>query len=87
MVVLGCIKWPPELKQEKPLIGISYSTEAITVMANLSSGECFRAIMDLLFCVTMGILHRVQLAILVNFPNAVLNAKRSYNQLKFLVDR
>ena len=29
---------------------------------------------------------RVQLAILVNFPNAVLNAKRFYNHLKFLVD-
>ena len=30
--------------------------------------------------------HRVQPAILVNFPNAVLNAKRFYNHLKFLVD-
>ena len=30
-----------------------------------------------LFCVTTGISHRVQLAILVNFPNAVLNATRS----------
>ena len=30
------------------------------------------------FCVTTGISHRVQLAILVNFPNAVLNAKRFY---------
>ena len=30
-----------------------------------------------LFCVTTGILHRVQLAILVNFPKAVLNATRS----------
>ena len=51
-----------------------------------------------LFCVTTGISHRVQLAILVNFPNAVLNAKRLlktpnavlnakrfYNHLKFLV--
>ena len=36
-----------------------------------------------LFCVTTGISHRVQLAILVNFPNAVLNAKRFYNHLKF----
>ena len=39
-----------------------------------------------LVCVTTGISHRVQLAILVNFPNAVLNAKRFYNHLKFLVD-
>ena len=31
----------------------------------------------LLFYVTTGILHRVQLAVLVNFPNAVLNATRS----------
>ena len=30
-----------------------------------------------LFCVMTGISHRVQLAILVNFPNAVLNATRS----------
>ena len=30
-----------------------------------------------LFCVTTGISHRVQRAILVNFPNAVLNATRS----------
>ena len=30
--------------------------------------------------------HRVQLAILVNFPNAVFNAKWFYNHLKFLVD-
>ena len=30
-----------------------------------------------LFCVTTRISHRVQLAILVNFPNAVLNATRS----------
>ena len=33
-----------------------------------------------LFCVTTGISHRVKLAILVNFPNAVLNAKRFYNK-------
>ena len=39
-----------------------------------------------LFCVTAGISHRVQLAIMVNFPNAVLNAKRFYNHLKLLVD-
>ena len=39
-----------------------------------------------LFCVMTGISHRVQPAILVNFPNAVLNAKRFYNHLKFLVD-
>ena len=39
-----------------------------------------------LFCITMGISHRVQLAILVNFPNAVLNAKRFYSHLKFLVE-
>ena len=39
-----------------------------------------------IFCDTMGISHCVQLAILVNFPNAVLNAKRFYNHLKFLVD-
>ena len=32
-------KWLPELKQEKPLIGISYPTEALTFMASLSSGE------------------------------------------------
>ena len=37
-----------------------------------------------LFCVAKGISHRVQLAILVNIPNAVLNAKRFYNHLKFL---
>ena len=30
-----------------------------------------------LFCVTNGISHRVQLAILVNFPNAVLSASSS----------
>ena len=30
----------------------------------------------LLFCITTGISHRVQLAILVNFPNKVLVAKR-----------
>ena len=30
-----------------------------------------------------GISHRVQLAISVNFPNAVLNAKRFYNHHKF----
>ena len=35
-----------------------------------------------LVCVTTGISHRVQLAILVNFPNAVLNGKRFYNYLK-----
>ena len=33
----------------------------------------------------MGISHRVQLAILVNFPNAVLNVKRFYNHLKILI--
>ena len=38
-----------------------------------------------LFCVTTGVSHPVQLAILVNFLNAVLNAKRFYNHLKFLV--
>ena len=38
------------------------------------------------FCVTAGNSHRVQLAILVNFPNVGLNAKRFYNHLKFLVD-
>ena len=38
-----------------------------------------------LFCVTMGISHRVQLAILANFPNAVLNAKRFYEHLKFQI--
>ena len=38
------------------------------------------------FYVTTGISHRVQLAIiLVNFPNAVLNAKRFRHHLKFLV--
>ena len=36
-----------------------------------------------LFCVTAGISHRVQLAIKVNFPNAVLNAKRFYNLIKY----
>ena len=36
-----------------------------------------------LFCVTTGISYRVQLAIMVNFPNAVLNAKRYYNHPKF----
>ena len=36
-----------------------------------------------LFCVTTGISHRVQLTILVNFPNAVLNAKRFSNHVKF----
>ena len=35
-------------KNEKPLIDISYSTEAIIFMANLSSGERFRAIIALL---------------------------------------
>ena len=34
-----------------------------------------------LFCVT-----QVQVAVMVNFPNAVLNAKKFYNNLKFLVD-
>ena len=38
------------------------------------------------FGVTTGFSHRVQFAILVNFPNAVLNAKRFYNHLKFLVE-
>ena len=38
-----------------------------------------------LFCVTTGISHRVQLAILANFPNAVLNAKRFYEHLKFQI--
>ena len=33
--------------------------------------------MPLLFCVTTGISHRVQLAILVIFSKAVLNATRS----------
>ena len=49
MVLLHWTKWLPELKQEKPLIGISYSTEAITLIANFSSGELSRAIMALLF--------------------------------------
>ena len=48
MVLLHWTKWLPELKQEKPLIDISYSTEAITFMANLSTSERFRAIMALL---------------------------------------
>ena len=39
-----------------------------------------------LFSVTKEISHRVQLAILVNFPNAVVNSKRFYEHLKFLVD-
>ena len=39
-----------------------------------------------LFCVTTGNSHRVQLAILVIFQDAVLNAKRFYNHLKFVVD-
>ena len=38
-----------------------------------------------LFCVTTGISHRVQLAILVKFSNAELNAKRFYNHLKGLL--
>ena len=32
-----------------------------------------------LFCVTTGISHRVQPAILVNFPNAVLNLNLNLN--------
>ena len=49
MVLLHWTKWQLELKQEEPWISISYSTEAITFMANLSSGEPSRAIMALLF--------------------------------------
>ena len=45
-----------------------------------------RLVSATIFCVTTGISHRVQLVILVNFPNAVLNAKRFYYQLKFLID-
>ena len=48
MVLLHWTKWLPELKQEKPLIGISYSTEAIIFMADFSSDERSRAIMALL---------------------------------------
>ena len=47
--LLHWTKWSPELNQRKPLIGISYSTESITFMANLSSREQSRAIMALLY--------------------------------------
>ena len=46
---------PPELKQEKCLIGISHSTDAITFMPNLSSGERSRAILALLFKIVLVI--------------------------------
>ena len=36
-----------------------------------------------LFYITTGISHRVQLAILVNFPNAVLNAKKGLSSCLF----
>ena len=49
IVLFHLTKWPPELKQGKPKIGISHSTDAITVMANLGLGEQSRAIMALLF--------------------------------------
>ena len=58
MVLLHLTKWPSELKQEKPLIGIFYSIEAITSMVNLSSGERYRAITSLLFEVMFKILNR-----------------------------
>ena len=47
------LKWfysaEQSLKQGKPLIAFSHSTDAITFMANLSSGELSRAILALLF--------------------------------------
>ena len=74
MVLLHWTKWQPERKQEKPQIGISYSTEAITFMANLSSGEWSRAIMALLFdnYIAIQVVNKLLPVVVVDFARVAL---------------